>query len=378
MKHFLLILLFLISTFFAKANATILAPSNDECSNATSITVNTNTFCNLTTPGTIDGATDSGIASNGDGTPNDDVWFTFVATRITHIISMENIMGTYDDLVHEVFDGNCNTLTSLSVSDPDTSIITGLTVGNTYYLRVYGYSFSAGRDTTFEVCVKEAPTNNDFAEAQQLLVNTTCTNTLGTLNGATPSGAPFSSCGSNDADDVDVWYSFVSPSDGNVSITTSIGAATDIDTVITLYSYDGNTLTEVTCDDDGLAPYSLISIIDGSLIGGNTYYIKVHELYGDNAIAFNICITGNPTATINDLTSIDFSYYPNPVSDVITLKANKQINTIYVFNSLCQKIINYTPSDLIAEIDMTNLDSGSYFVKIYADNAVGTIKIFKK
>lgn len=375
MIRILLTILFFTNAIYA--NTTISAPTNDNCGNAISITVNTNTTCALTTSGTIAEATDSGISSNGEGTPNDDVWFTFVATRPTHLISMENVMGTYDDLVHEVFDGTCSALTSLLVSDPDSSVVTGLTIGNTYFLRVYGFSFSAERDTTFAICIKEAPINNDFVEAQELSVELGCTNTLGTLTGATPSGAPFSSCGSNDDTDVDVWYSFVAPTNGSIEIKTSIGFATDIDTVITLYSYNGSTLTEVTCDDDGLSPYSLISITDGSLISGNIYYIKVHELYGDNSISFNICLTTAVTASVDDLQSIGLTYYPNPVSNILTLKADKQINSVRIFNMLGQEVRNNTSSALKVNIDMYDLETGTYFIKVLVDNTLRTFKVFR-
>ena len=85
------------------------------------------------------------------GTADDDVWFVFTALAPIHDITLSNIGGT-TDLVHEVFSGPCTALTSISCSDPNTSTITGLTVGDQYYVRVYTYS-SIGSNSSFDLCI---------------------------------------------------------------------------------------------------------------------------------------------------------------------------------------------------------------------------------
>src|SRR5690554_4820965 len=96
-------------------------PSNDACSNATPLTVNPDLNCGTTTAGTIESATNSGINSNCSGTPNDDVWYTFVATNASHTIDLLNVTGSTTDLYHAVYAANpcTGSTTTLTCSDPN-------------------------------------------------------------------------------------------------------------------------------------------------------------------------------------------------------------------------------------------------------------------
>ena len=167
------------------------APSNDDCANATSLTVNTNLSCTSKTAGTLAGATDSGIEAD-TGTADDDVWYSFVATATTHKISLLNVEGDDTDLAHEVMSGTCGTLNILSSRDPNTSVVSGLTIGTTYYVRVYSY-YDDAVTTTFDICVGTLPalTNDECTNAVVLTPNSglTCTSVAtGVLAGATDSG----------------------------------------------------------------------------------------------------------------------------------------------------------------------------------------------
>jgi len=134
-------------------------PSNDDCDNAIALTVNPDEQCGTVTSSYNVNATASSQADDVVGTPSDDVWFTFVATNDTHIISLLNVTavtGTSTDMAMGLYDGSagCTGLTLVADSDPNTLIATGLTVGTTYYLRVYGYySSTYSAQASFDVCV---------------------------------------------------------------------------------------------------------------------------------------------------------------------------------------------------------------------------------
>ncbi|MBP93282.1 MAG: hypothetical protein CMC55_04090, partial [Flavobacteriaceae bacterium] len=135
-------------------------PANDECSGAISLTVNADFACGTVTSGTVFGATDSGIEPTFDvsGTPNNDVWYSFMATSESHRISLDNIVavqGTSIDMGMAVFDGSgtCSALSLVGSSDPNTYNVTGLTVGTTYFVSVYGWSGTTSAQTTFDICV---------------------------------------------------------------------------------------------------------------------------------------------------------------------------------------------------------------------------------
>lgn len=132
-------------------------PVNDECAGAITISLGsgTNTSCTSTTVYSTLGATDSGI-TNGNcwGEPDDDVWFKFVATSTSSTILFSNITphgDSYGDVSLGVFEGACGSLNEIYCSDNSTGLLTGLTVGNTYYVRVFDYD-GADAYVSFSMC----------------------------------------------------------------------------------------------------------------------------------------------------------------------------------------------------------------------------------
>lgn len=134
---------------------------NDECTDAIVLTVNPNETCAVSTAGTTVGATDSGIGNltcNGfTGNESDDVWFSFVATSTTHTVLISADPGF--DAVVDIRSGACDG-TNIDCADDngaggDEEVeVTGLTNGNTYYVRVYSFGTTSG---TFDVCVTTPP-----------------------------------------------------------------------------------------------------------------------------------------------------------------------------------------------------------------------------
>jgi hypothetical protein len=72
-----------------------------------------------------------------------------------------------------VYSGNnCNNLTNILCSDPNSARLTGLTVGSKYYVRVYTYS--SGYYANFDICLSvppPPPTNDECSDAIHLSVN---------------------------------------------------------------------------------------------------------------------------------------------------------------------------------------------------------------
>ncbi|WP_425076567.1 choice-of-anchor L domain-containing protein [Psychroserpens sp. S379A] len=136
-------------------------PDNDNPCDATVAQVNTDDSCTLITSGTLLEATPSGVP-NGScaGNPDDDVWFEFTALNEIQIISLININGGgfFQNIDHAVYEGTCGAPVELYCSDADASVTPALTVGNTYYVRV----FSAGGDAedyTFDLCIRPGAGN---------------------------------------------------------------------------------------------------------------------------------------------------------------------------------------------------------------------------
>ncbi|WP_026706037.1 T9SS type A sorting domain-containing protein [Flavobacterium soli] len=74
----------------------------------------------------------------------------------------------------------------------------------------------------------------------------------------------------------------------------------------------------------------------------------------------------------------NFNFYPNPVKNVLNVSYDQNITKISVYNMLGQLIMEHEINSTTAQIDMQNLSSGSYLVKVNAENQTKSIKILKQ
>ncbi|MBQ0769692.1 MAG: gliding motility-associated C-terminal domain-containing protein [Bizionia sp.] len=140
-------------------------PSNDNCIGATVAQVNTDGSCAVTTPGTILEATPSGVPTGTcGGDPNDDVWFEFTALHELEMISILNIQGGTTNLDFGIYEGACNALVEMECFTTDSGITPPLTIGNTYYIRVFSGG-SAADSSTFDLCITEPPSGTSCDNA---------------------------------------------------------------------------------------------------------------------------------------------------------------------------------------------------------------------
>ena len=245
-----------------------LPPINDECSGAIAVSINSDLTCSNTTPGTITAATASPVDTvTCGGSEDDDVWFSFVATQSTHRISLINIQGTTTDLYHSVWTGGCNNIYFVagSCSDPNISQLSGLTIGQTYYIRVYSFTIITGQIVNFDICISSPPTatppNDNCDTGQPLTVGNVFNSNpiMGTNLSATYSNPPNPGCGFYTSNDV--WYTVSVPNSGNITIETGPVTGSNLtNTAIAAYSGScSGTLTPVACNDDnGIGSFSKI------------------------------------------------------------------------------------------------------------------------
>lgn len=283
----------------------------DNCAGATAATVN-NAACTVTSVGTTVGATNSGIATTcGTGTPDDDVWYSFVARGGT--LTATVTAGTMTNPAYEIFSGTCGALTSIycrnaSGGGNETGTVSNLINGNTYYIRVFSSGNGTGQGT-FTLCltVPNPPANDNCLSATVLTPAATCVNgtsqTTGTLVNAQNSGIA-TTCGGF-ADD-DVWYSFVAQYPSQTVTLSGIGSAIAVNgsglggsAQLEVFSGTCAGLTSIACGAMPLPTSTTLIAYANNLIVGNTYYVRV---YSTNSVSLNanagftICITNPPTA----------------------------------------------------------------------------------
>ncbi|TRW25300.1 T9SS type A sorting domain-containing protein [Flavobacterium zepuense] len=79
-----------------------------------------------------------------------------------------------------------------------------------------------------------------------------------------------------------------------------------------------------------------------------------------------------------DFDNSAFSYYPNPVNDVLTVSYTNDINTISIYNLLGQNVLEQNINATTGQVNMQALAAGTYLVKVTAGSNHKYIKIVKQ
>jgi hypothetical protein len=292
-------------------------PANNECVNAIPITTQPfGTTCTASVAANTTGATRSTPDPSCVSTDNnDDIWYSFTANSQSVILRFSNLIettnGTTGSLGYALYNTSCpSTTTTFSCSGnigfgSGFRIIDGLTIGNTYFLRLFGQGFN--NYISFNFCVQDVPAppaNNECVNAIPIITQpfgTTCTASVtANTTGATQS-LPNPSCTSTDNND-DIWYSFTASSQSiiirfsNLIETTngtlgSLGAA--------LYNAACPSSTTTFSCNTTIGFSSGFKIIDGLTIG-NTYFLRLFGQGSNNYISFNFCVQDVPAPPANN------------------------------------------------------------------------------
>lgn len=118
------------------------------------------------------------------------------------------------------------------------------------------------------------------------------------------------------------------------------------------------------------------AIVAGTQItNGSTYYaVSVVGSCRSNALAVTVTVTLDR----GTFDVANFSYYPNPTSDVVNISYADEITRVRVFNMLGQEVITKQVNATTAQIDLSQFASGTYFVEVTSDEVSKTVKVIKK
>jgi hypothetical protein len=117
---------------------------------------------------------------------------------------------------------------------------------------------------------------------------------------------------------------------------------------------------------------------------GDTYQCFLNDGEGchtsyDSAQSNEIIITVEDcNLSINDNKLLSINYYPNPVKRFLNIESKKTITEIEVFNILGKKLISLDNINSNNKVDLINLNSGTYFLKVKIENTCKFISIIKE
>lgn len=104
------------------------------------------------------------------------------------------------------------------------------------------------------------------------------------------------------------------------------------------------------------------------------YYVKLYAFnsYGVDSITKKVDILGI------DETDAQFELYPNPVSDMMVLSGESLIDQVTVYNALGKISRQFTVRAKRANLDLSTLRPGAYFIRIESDGGVQHRTILKQ
>lgn len=364
---------------------TVNGPANDDCSGATTVT------CGSSTLGTTSNANNENMAVcgiSGVTTQNSaGVWYKYAGDGNEVTVTTCSTTITTGDSRIAVYSGTCGSLTCIGgnddaqaagcVSNALSSVVSFNTVtGTDYYILVYSYTLtSPGTNAiNFQLnvsCVAPctpATSNDDCATALPITVGATATAT-NNLCSSPSLNVTYPTCGNQFGTYYDTWYSFdtANATDFTIVLTSSAGT-----TGFAVYSGACGTLTMVT----GACSVGAGTVLLTGLTTGTTYYIRAFSTAPSNRGTYNLSVSQTLATGAFDASS--FSYYPNPVKNILTLSYSQEISNVEVFNLLGQKVFSNKMNANSVQVDMSNLPKGAYIVKVASDNQVKTIKVMKE
>ncbi|KGO84647.1 hypothetical protein Q765_20535 [Flavobacterium rivuli WB 3.3-2 = DSM 21788] len=118
--------------------------------------------------------------------------------------------------------------------------------------------------------------------------------------------------------------------------------------------------------------------LDTPLVSGTTYYAIQIVTGCRSAEVLPVTVTLETLGIDNPEAKL-FSYYPNPVNDVLTVSHPAGIASVSVYSLLGQQLTSKKADAVNATVDMSALTAGTYIVNITAaNNTVKTLRVVKK
>jgi hypothetical protein len=305
--------IFILSFILLFMDAANAQPANDNCANATVLTVGAGCTSGTNTAATLQ-AGEPTAAGCWLSAVDRTVWYRFTTGAAgTYVITTDN--GSTTDTQLKLYSSACGVYTEIACND-DAGVTNALSAvmeaalaaSTQYWIQVDVYGTT---QAAFCIRVASAPLNSICASATVLTVNAACTNGTN-VNASIQAGEPTAlGCWGTDVNQT-VWYTFTTTSAGPYVISTDNGGTTD--TQMKLYSGGCGVYTLVACSEDNGVVNGFAAVIAVTLPAATQYWVQI-DVWDPAAGTFCINVY-QPTRPTNDCITdaIDISFLINPVS----------------------------------------------------------------
>lgn len=93
---------------------------------------------------------------------------------------------------------------------------------------------------------------------------------------------------------------------------------------------------------------------------------------------YNLYFDRKSTLGVAENSLEDFTFYPNPVKDILNLSTQNTVENVAIYSLLGQEVIQVSPKQKSPSLNISSLASGVYVMKVEVDGQTGTYKIIKK
>lgn len=109
----------------------------------------------------------------------------------------------------------------------------------------------------------------------------------------------------------------------------------------------------------------------------NTSYFVSQTVDGCEGPRFEVVAQG-PCLGTDNYSIAELKYYPNPVSNQMTISAKEMITRVELFNLLGQQIKAIDAESTELNVDFSELPTSTYLIKVYSEQKVQVFKVIKK
>jgi hypothetical protein len=106
-------------------------------------------------------------------------------------------------------------------------------------------------------------------------------------------------------------------------------------------------------------------------VGATSYKCNVHAMMQGT-------ITVDAVAGVGDHNKVQFEYYPNPTTDILTINAPSVIDRIEIYDINGKIVMNSPSGNATSKVYMANFIAGTYFVKVITGETSENFTVIKK
>ncbi|KAF2519166.1 T9SS type A sorting domain-containing protein [Flavobacterium salilacus subsp. salilacus] len=157
--------------------------------------------------------------------------------------------------------------------------------------------------------------------------------------------------------------------------------------------YDGIAFIKILSTD-----YQLLQYLTAPLVGGENFSLTSqtgtvagaaifqygYSVTGVNAnpnqeAALGNAVVGSEALNVKEVVKNRMVIYPNPATDVINIATdNGRVENVKIYNLLGQRVMEASPAQSTATVDVSTLTNGMYIINIVIDGKENTTRFVKK